>query len=223
MREISKNTLDLLKASQSESFEAMARVLAILAAPVRLKLVHFLSQAPLTVEVLSQKTDQSVANTSMHLRKMLQEKIVTTKTIGQKRLYSLHPAMLEFWEVMQDFLQTVQPEAEFHPEEVIEDYAWKLDWPQTQKLLEKKEVILLDVRPADEVLEPLEYALHIPSAELKKSLSQLPKKKKVLVFCRGRLCALSAMSVQLLRDHGIEAYRLDKSWFVLQQFLKETL
>ncbi len=60
---------ELIKNRQDEIFLGISNLLSGISSPVRLKLLHFLSQAPLTVEVLSNKIDQSVANTSMHLRK----------------------------------------------------------------------------------------------------------------------------------------------------------
>lgn len=214
--------LQLLKEQQADVFDSMAGILGAIAAPVRIKLIHFLSQAPLTVEVLASKTDQSVANTSMHLRKMLSEGLVSVESLGQKRLYTLGPAVLDFWESYQDFVQKLNPSLKINSEELFGDISWNKDWKETRKLLKNKEIILLDVRPNDEVVDELKdfsEIMHISQQDLKQNLRKLPKRKQILVFCRGRMCALSAYSVNYLRENGFKAYRLEESWTRLKKEL----
>ena len=215
--------LEKLKSSQNDVFEGMAYVLASLSAPVRIKLMHFLAQAPLTVEVLSQKIDQSIANTSMHLRKMLNEKVVSVESVGQKRLYSLHPAAFEFWEQCQDFIQKVHPELKLPTEQIYGDINWTHTLEESFKMLEDGKIIFLDVRPRDEasVISTNKNFLHIPSNELESELSKLSKKKAIVVYCRGRMCALSAFTVNYLRERGYKAFRLKESWFSLSQSLQQ--
>lgn len=213
-----KEKLQILKDKQDDIFDRTAQILSALAAPVRINLIHFLSQAPLTVDVLAHKIDQSVANTSMHLRKLLNENIVSVETVGQKRLYSLHEAMQEFWEHSQDFIQKIDPSLKLTGSEVYEEMNWKKE----VSLEKDKNLIFLDVRPLDEAssdalnLEKRNNYLHIPVSELKDKLNLIPKNKKIIVVCRGRMCALSAYAVNYLRKHNFKAFRLDKSWFALK-------
>lgn len=210
--------LKVLKERQEDIFISLATLLGAMASPVRIRLIHFLSQAPLTVEVMASKVDESIANTSMHLRKMFNEGLVKVETLGQKRLYSLSPAVIEYWEHFQDFAQKLDPSLVLEIRDVYGDINWTPTLAETKKMIRSKEVVLLDVRPNDEVLsnEHSEDVLHIPQADLKSSLKKLSKKKKVLVFCRGRMCALSAFSVNYLRENGFKAYRLDTSWNVVK-------
>jgi len=210
--------LKVLKERQEDIFVSLATLLGAMASPVRIRLIHFLSQAPLTVEVMASKVDESIANTSMHLRKMLNEGLVKVETLGQKRLYSLSPAVIGFWEHFQDFAQKLDPSLFLEVHDVYGDINWSYSLAETKKMLRSKEIILIDVRPKDEVLstEDSEDVLHIPQADLKEGLKRLSKKKKVLVFCRGRLCALSAFSVNYLRENGYKAYRLGTSWNVIK-------
>ena len=218
-------TLKVLKQKQDKVFDQMAHILGALSSPVRIKLIHFLSQAPLTVEVLSHKIDQSVANTSMHLRKMLAEKVVTVETIGQKRLYSLHPTLFMFWERLQDFIQAFDPALNILSSQEMDVFNWNQDLQSTVQLLEKGKVILLDVRPAEENPENnlnfFKNYMHIPAEDLSHHLTSIPKNKKVLVICRGRLCALSIFTVNYLRENKIEAYRVPHSWFHINQFIEQ--
>jgi DNA-binding transcriptional ArsR family regulator len=210
--------LKLLKERQEDIFVSLASLLGAMSSPVRIRLIHFLSQAPLTVEVAAGKVDESIANTSMHLRKMLNEGLVSVETLGQKRLYSLVPEALEFWEHYQDFAQKLDPSLVLSIQDLYGDIKWNASLTETKRLVKTGQVTLLDVRPRDEVLRAYdsESVLHIPQTELKTSLKKLSKKKPVLVFCRGRLCALSAFSVNYLREKGYNAYRLDVSWNIVK-------
>ena len=158
--------LQNLKTKQDEIFLRSSQILKTLAAPVRIKLIHFLSQSPLTVEILSQKIDQSISNTSMHLRKLFNENIVGIETVGQKRLYSLHPAMLEFWESSQNFVQNI--DSSLHLDE-------SLNWESPiDSTIEKSHICFLDVRPHDEVdlnsFSPPKNYIHISYHDLQKNL-----------------------------------------------------
>ncbi len=212
------NKLKALKERQESIFVSMASLLGAMASPVRIRLIHFLSQAPLTVEVMSSKVDESVANTSMHLRKMLSEGLVRVEILGQKRLYSLSPAVFEFWENYQNFAQKLNADLKLEMHDIYGDINWTVSLSETKNMLRSGEIILLDVRPKDEVIisDETDNVLHIPQADLKLNLKKLSKKKKILVFCRGRLCALSAFSVNYLRENGYKAYRLDISWNVIK-------
>lgn len=215
--------LNLLKTKQDESFSLMANIIGSFASSVRIKLIHFLSQSPLTVEVLAQKIDQTIANTSMHLRKMLSEKIVNVEVVGQKRLYSLRPALMIFWEQCQDFCMEIDPTVKLSVEELYGDINWKFSEKETLQMIKNKELVVLDVRPDDEAKNELKnrysYLICLPISELKNRLDELPKRKKILVICRGRLCALSAHTVNLLRENDYKAYRLEASWFKLSKIL----
>lgn len=210
--------LKILKDRQEDIFISLSSLLGAIASPVRIRLIHFLSQAPLSVDVMASKVDESIANTSMHLRKMLNEGLVSVENLGQRRLYSLSPEVFEFWEHLQDFAQKLDPTLKLDTVDVYGDINWTMSLDETKKLVDLDEVILLDVRPKDEVItdDESDLVLHIPQAELKSSLKKLPKKKNILVFCRGRLCALSAFSVNYLRENGYKAYRLDASWNVIK-------
>ena len=212
--------LKVLKERQEDIFVSLSSLLGAMASPVRIRLIHFLSQAPLTVEVMASKVDESIANTSMHLRKMLNEGLVKVEVLGQKRLYSLTPSVVGFWEHLQDFAQRLDPGLVLEVADVYGDINWPHSLAETKKMIRSKEVLLLDVRPQDEVQEEdREYVMHIPQASLSASLKKISKKKKVLVFCRGRLCALSAFSVNYLRENGYKAFRLDASWENMKEII----
>jgi DNA-binding transcriptional ArsR family regulator len=218
-------TFDKAKNRQDELFIQIASLLSGLASPVRLKIIHFLSQAPHSVEQLSLKLGQSVANTSMHLKKMQRENILKTETSGQKRIYSLsHPELKHFWEQIQDYAQAQDPTKIIDSNDIYnEDLVWKKNLKETIKEIKSQKIILLDVRPLDEVdeLDPnyLKYVMHIPFDNLKKMKDDLPKNKDILIICRGRLCVMSNESTFHLRKMGFSAFKGNFSWFQLSQAL----
>ncbi len=218
-------TLEKAKKRQDELFHEMSALLGALASPVRLKIIHFLSQAPHSVEQLSLKLGQTIANTSMHLKKMQRENILKSQTLGQKRIYSLaQPGMKDFWEEIQNFTLQHNPEntiasAKIYPENLT----WNQDPHETIKMIKAKKLTLLDVRPLDEVDETdtkyLKYVLHLPYSDLKTHLDTIPKSRPVIIICRGRLCVMANESTAELRTLGFKAYKWDLSWFEVSKYL----
>ena len=127
--------IEILKQRQQDIFTNIAEILSGISSPVRIKILHFLSQGPLSVEVLAGKIDQSVANTSMHLRKMLAGKLVRVSVKAQKRLYSLHPAVFEFWEASQNLSQQLNPDLSLTSEDIYGDIEWKESLKTTIKIV----------------------------------------------------------------------------------------
>ena len=73
------------------------------------------------------------------------------------------------------------------------------------------EVTALDVRPLDEYQAGhIPGALSIPLSELRKRLSELPKKREVVAYCRGPYCVMAIEAVQLLRKAGYRAFRMEQ-------------
>src|SRR5436190_590110 len=78
------------------------------------------------------------------------------------------------------------------------------------KRVRKGLATVLDVRP------PTEYrfghiagAISIPFEELKNRLAELPRDQDIVAYCRGPYCVLAAQAVELLREHGFQALRLE--------------
>jgi DNA-binding transcriptional ArsR family regulator len=221
-------TIEKAKERQDYLFKEMSSLLEALASPVRIKIIHFLSQAPHSVEQLSLKLGQSVANTSMHLKKMQRENILKTESIGQKRIYSLAQVeMKEFWEQIQNFAFIHNAANVISSTEIYhEELKWPKDLEETIKMIKARKLTLVDVRPTDEIDEVdstyKKYVLHIPFENLKKLKETLPTSRPILIICRGRLCVMSNESTFQLRKLGFDAYKFDLSWYQLSKKLTET-
>jgi rhodanese-related sulfurtransferase len=71
------------------------------------------------------------------------------------------------------------------------------------------EVVVIDVRPEAEFREAhLPYARSVPLTELARRLSELPRDKEIVAYCRGPFCLMSDEAVTLLRRRGYRARQL---------------
>jgi rhodanese-related sulfurtransferase len=71
-------------------------------------------------------------------------------------------------------------------------------------------VTVLDVRPQEEYLAGhIPQALSVPLDELDRRLSELPKGRPIVAYCRGPYCVLAVEAVRRLRAKGYRAMRLD--------------
>lgn len=222
-----KKSLEQAREKQDYLFNEMANLMGALASPVRLKIFHFLTQAPHSVEHLADKLGQTVANTSMHLKKLERENLLKIESRAQKRIYSLAQSqMKDFWEQVLQFSLIHDPRNTLSSQDLYgENLDWEKSLEETAKLIRAKKVALLDVRPLDETdPEDILYrknVLNIPYDEMKKRKEALPQDKPLLVICRGRLCVMSQEVTYHLRKTGINAYRLGHSWHQLSKILAE--
>lgn len=49
----------------------------------------------------------------------------------------------------------------------------------------------------------------MPLPELERRLSQLPRDREIVAYCRGPYCVLAVQAVEMLRAKGFQAVRLD--------------
>lgn len=81
---------------------------------------------------------------------------------------------------------------------------------QLLERMRRGEVVLLDVRPAEEYAAGhIRGAVSIPHDELKRRLDELPKDRRVIAYCRGPYCVFAANAVKLLRRRGFAASRIE--------------
>jgi len=84
-----------------------------------------------------------------------------------------------------------------------------IDAHELLKLLTDDQIILLDVRPAEEYeASHLPQARSIPVTELEARLAELPADKEIVAYCRGPYCVFADEAVALLSARGYQARRL---------------
>lgn len=79
------------------------------------------------------------------------------------------------------------------------------------KDLKQGSIVVFDVRPRREYdAGHLEGAVSISLEELPCRVDEIPKKKQVVLYCRGLYCLLADEVQQWLSAQGIHAFRLDE-------------
>jgi rhodanese-related sulfurtransferase/DNA-binding transcriptional ArsR family regulator len=197
------------------AYGQLARIGKALSSPKRLELLDLLCQSDRTVEALAIETKMSVANTSQHLQALQAGRLVETTKNGRYVVYRLADALVS------DFYRRFRLLAENRLAEIEQirrrffSEGEQLNPVDRKTLLEKvrqKKAIVIDVRPPNEYRTAhIAGALPIPLEQLKQRLSELPRNKEVVAYCRGPFCVLAKEAVEVLRSNGFRASRLEDS------------
>jgi rhodanese-related sulfurtransferase len=200
------------RAAKDHLYDGFAEVAKALSSGRRAEIVDVLAQGERSVEEIATEIDQSVANTSHHLRALARAGLVTTRRDGTRIYYALSSQRVaELWLAMRDVagehvagLQRLAA-AYLGGREGIEE----VDRDELARRLKGGELILLDVRP------PAEFAAghiagsrSVPVTELRRHLRALPKDVEVVAYCRGPYCAYADEAVRELTKKGFRARRL---------------
>ncbi|MGM0940787.1 MAG: ArsR/SmtB family transcription factor [Bacillota bacterium] len=196
-------------------YQEFARIGKSLTSPKRLEILDILSQGPKSVEALSKATTMSVANVSQHLQTLTNSRLVTFQKKGNYVIYELADvAISNFLTSLHNlsekqFVQVQQIKEEFLNAHLGMD---GITLSELKERLEKGEVVLLDVRPKEEYEKAhIPGAISIPIEELREKLSSLPTNYDVVAYCRGQYCLMSVEAVEILKNNGINAHRLENS------------
>jgi rhodanese-related sulfurtransferase/DNA-binding transcriptional ArsR family regulator len=190
-----------------------ARIGKAVSSPARLELLDLLAQGEKPVETLAGQAGLSVTNTSNHLKELRNAALVATRKEGVYVYYRLADrGVHEFLRCLQDLAARRLAEVR----QIVRDYFEEPDALEPVSAgdllarLESDDVVVLDVRPADEYAAGhLPGALSIPTGELERRLMELPRDREVVAYCRGPYCVLALQAVDVLRSHGFRARRLD--------------
>jgi rhodanese-related sulfurtransferase/DNA-binding HxlR family transcriptional regulator len=204
------------RAAKDQLFDAFAEVAKALASGRRAELVDVLAQGERSVEDLAAEIDQSVANTSHHLRALAQAGLVRTRRDGTRIYYSLASERVgELWAAVRD----VAAEHVAGIEQLASAYLGADDGVESMtreelaRRLRLRDVLVLDVRPAAEY-----EAGHIPGArsvppdEVRRRLRDIPDDVEVVAYCRGPFCVYASDAVRTLRRRGVPARRLEDGY-----------
>ncbi len=196
-------------------FDTFARVGSALSSGRRLEIIDVLAHAPRTVEEIARNLDQSVANTSHHLRRLAQDGLVTFRKEGRHVLYELaSDEVYSLWRAIQDVGAAHHADLEMRAEAYVGDRSEidTIDRETLREWLKEKDggLIVIDVRPEQEYSAGhIEGAISAPPERLDDILPSLPDTGDVVAYCRGRYCAYADQAVRRLRAEGRTAYRLE--------------
>jgi rhodanese-related sulfurtransferase len=195
-------------------FEAIAIMGKSFASPRRLELLDLLAQAPRSVEELAEASGQSLANTSQHLQALHAAGMVTRTREGTRKRYAIADEQaLGLWLALRDASASRLAEVERAAQDYLGEEVERIDRDELRARLAREEVVLIDVRPAEEYASGhIPGAKSIPFDELEQRLQELPKDREVVAYCRGPFCAYAHEAVHRLNGAGISARRLEEGW-----------
>ena len=193
-------------------YEQVARIGKAVASPKRLQLIELLCQGEKTVEVLAAQAEISVKLASAHLKELRLARLVETRKVGKYVQYRLaSTSVADLWVTLRGEAEERLVELQVALANIVE-HREELKGFDRKALLKKAaagEVLVLDVRPADEFATAhLPHARSLPVDELKKRLAELPKDMPVVAYCRGPFCLMAKDAVELLRKKGYRAFHL---------------
>src|SRR5947208_7253397 len=91
------------RAAKDALFDGLAEVAKALASGRRAEIVDLLAQGERSVDEIADEIDQSMANTSHHLRAMARAGLLTTRRDGTRIFYALaSESVAELWTAMRD-------------------------------------------------------------------------------------------------------------------------
>lgn len=193
-----------------QMFSELAQLCKGMSSDKRLMILNLLIQAPKTVETIAKETGMSIANTSRHLQVLKKSHLVKSIKDRNYIIYSL---------INYKIVNLVEDLIEIGEDEIIsyknaQNAANSEAGVKVISLSEAKEIasksFILDVRPEDEYIRGhIEGAVNIPFDKIDNELSQLPKDKPIIVYCRGKLCPITNQITQKLNNQGFEAYSLN--------------
>src|SRR5680860_1192041 len=200
-------------AAKASLYDALAESAKALSNGRRAELVDVLAQGERSVEQLADQIDQSVANTSQHLQRLLSSGLVQSRRDGTRIYYSLaSPVVLTLWRTMRQAAQ----EHVAGLEQLAADYLGDRSQLRTitrddlRRRLREGDVVVLDVRPEPEYAAGhIRGAITIPIGDLKSRLGEIPDGAEVVAYCRGPYCVYADDAVRLIIRAGVDAARLE--------------
>lgn len=196
-------------------FDRLAVVGKAFANANRLELVDLLSQGERTVEALAREAGLGVSTTSAHLQVLKLSSLVRTRRDGPRVYYSLAG------EDVLGLYASLRAVARRHSADVdralsaylgegVQGDVDEVGRAELLRRLAADEVVLLDVRPAEEFRAGhIAGARSVPFDQVAAAAEWLDPDRDVVAYCRGAWCVMAHDAVRLLRASGRPARRLE--------------
>jgi rhodanese-related sulfurtransferase len=193
-------------------FDGFGRIAAALGSGRRAEIVEILSQGERSVEQIAGEIDQSVANTSHHLRTLARAGLVASRRAGTHVHYRLaSDRVLEVWLAIRRLAATQLDDLDALADAYLGDRSHIVDIDRDELLrrLEAGDLVLIDVRPAGEYAAGhLPGAVSVPPDDIDRLVDELPPDREVVAYCRGPYCVYADDAVRRLTARGRRARRL---------------
>lgn len=193
-------------------YEAIAQIGKATSSPKRLELLDLLCQSEKPVETLAAQAGIDVKLASAHLKVLRSSRLVETRKDGKHVFYRIaDPEVAAFWVKLRSLAEIRSLEIQNVAEQYFQDRdsMVSMDYKTLLKKARSGDIVVLDVRPEDEYAAGhIPHSLSVPLSQLKKKLSEIPKSKEVVAYCRGPYCVLSHEAIEILRRKGYRVSRL---------------
>ena len=197
-------------------FDGLAEVAKALGSGRRAEIVDLLAQGERSVEEIAGEIDQSVANTSHHLRALVRGGLLDSRRDGTRIYYSLaSDRVAALWAAIRD----IAAERVAGLDRLAAAYLGErdgvevVDRNELADRIRRGAVVVLDVRPSAEFAAGhIRGARSVPIAELRRHLRSLSKGADVVAYCRGPYCVYADDAARELRRKGFNASRLEEGY-----------
>jgi DNA-binding transcriptional ArsR family regulator/rhodanese-related sulfurtransferase len=200
---------------KDDLYTEFARIGTALSSPKRLEIIDLLAQRERSVDELAREMGLSIANASQHLRALAAAKLVTARRAGTYAHYRLAgPGVFSLFRSLRDAASEQLPE-------VAAVVRRDLGEQRNVVLLRRpadiaahvraKRAVMLDVRPRTEYAAghlPGAISIPVDGIARRSSLRSLPRRREIVVYCRGPYCVWADEAVDVLRRRGFSARRL---------------
>jgi rhodanese-related sulfurtransferase/predicted transcriptional regulator len=200
-------------AGTTDLYEQFARIGKALGSARRVELLDLLCQGERSVDALARTSGMTVTNTSQHLQALRAARLVAARKEGTKAIYRVADEQVcRFFFALRELAGARLAEVEQFVRRSIEGVG-ELEPVSRGELLARArddDVVVLDVRPTDEFASGhIPGAVSVPLEELEQRLASLPRDAEIVAYCRGPYCLLAPRAVELLRERGFRARRLE--------------
>lgn len=187
-------------------YDELALIAAALAHPKRLRALNLLLQGPKPIETLAELLGESHANTAAHMKALRSAGLVRPIREGKYAFQHVsHEAVTKLFLCIQNAGEQLRPAVALLRNE-NDASASPVTTSELAEIVESHEALLVDLRPSDEF-----EAAHIPGARsmpftsLAKTARTLPRRPRILAYCRGKYCLNGRRGVATLLDAGLRA------------------
>jgi DNA-binding transcriptional ArsR family regulator len=208
----------LMTHTKQRLYDGFALVGKALASGRRLEILDLLNQGAYTVGELADELGLSTANTSSHLQVLAQAGLVASHREGQNVSYALtRPDIVHLTALLESIASQELPEVSEAADRHLHarDGLTAVSAEEMVRQLRRGRVQPLDARSAHDF-----RAGRLPGAQSVHgvgvaALAEAARGKSVVVYCRGPFCSLADSVIRDLRQHNVEASRLEggfSSW-----------
>jgi rhodanese-related sulfurtransferase/DNA-binding HxlR family transcriptional regulator len=201
------------RAAKDALFDGFARIARAVGSGRRAEIIEVLAQGERTVEQVAEAIDQSLANTSHHLRTLARAGLVKSRREGTHVHYRLaSDRVVDVWLALRGLAAEQLDEIDRLARDYLGDREElePISRAELAERLESGELVLLDVRPDVEYAAGhIPGAISIPPDRLDELLAQIPDTGEVVAYCRGPFCVYADEAIRRLAEQGRDARRLE--------------